>query len=86
LAGTIPAILLFIPIIQILFVGLTVSSSALVMIAVALLFGLLVPSAKSYFEYEQVAAAGSFDRHLPGLSGQRHFDFSFVDASHTEAG
>lgn len=43
LAGTIPAIILFIPIIQILFVGLTVSSSGLVMVVVALLFGLLVP-------------------------------------------
>jgi Peptidase family M28 len=43
LAGTIPAIILFIPIIEILFVGLTVSSSALVMVVVALLFGLLLP-------------------------------------------
>jgi hypothetical protein len=43
LAGTIPAIILFIPIIQILFVGLTVTSSALVMVAVALLLGLLSP-------------------------------------------
>jgi hypothetical protein len=42
-AGTIPAIILFIPIIQILFVGLTVSSSALVMVVAALLFGMLVP-------------------------------------------
>ena len=42
-AATIPAIILFIPVIQILFVGLTVSSSALVMVVVALLFGLLVP-------------------------------------------
>ena len=41
--GTIPAIILFVPIIQILFVGLTVNSSALVMVVVALLFGLLVP-------------------------------------------
>ena len=43
LAGTIPAIILFIPTIQILFVGLTVSSSALVMVVVALFFGLFVP-------------------------------------------
>jgi Peptidase family M28 len=46
LAGTIPAIILFIPVIQILFVGLTVGSSALVMVVVALLFGLLVPHLK----------------------------------------
>ena len=43
LAGTIPAIVLFVPIIQILFVGLTVTSSALIMVAVALLLGLLSP-------------------------------------------
>jgi hypothetical protein len=42
-AATIPAIILFVPIIQILFVGLTVSSSALVVVVIALLFGLLVP-------------------------------------------
>jgi Peptidase family M28 len=46
LAGTIPAIILFIPIIQILFVGLNASSSALVMVVVALLLGLLVPHLK----------------------------------------
>lgn len=43
LAGTIPAIILFIPIIQLLFVGLTVTSSALVMVVVALLLGFLSP-------------------------------------------
>ncbi len=43
LAGTIPAIILFIPLIQILFVGLTVTSSALVMVVMALLLGLLSP-------------------------------------------
>jgi hypothetical protein len=43
LAGTIPAIVLFVPIIQILFVGLTVTSAALVMVVVALLLGLLSP-------------------------------------------
>jgi len=43
LAGTIPAIILFVPIIQILFVGLTVTASALVMVVVALLLGLLSP-------------------------------------------
>lgn len=43
LVGAIPAIILFIPIIQILFVGLTVTSSALVMVAVALLLGFLSP-------------------------------------------
>jgi Peptidase family M28 len=43
LVGTIPAVVLFIPVIQIMFVGLTVSSSAMVMVVVALLLGLLVP-------------------------------------------
>jgi hypothetical protein len=43
LAGTIPAVILFVPIIQTVFVGLTVTSSALVMGAVALLLGLLSP-------------------------------------------
>lgn len=46
LAGTIPAIILFVPIIQILFVGLTVTASALVMVVVALLLGLLSPYMK----------------------------------------
>ncbi len=43
LAGAIPAIVLVVPIIQILLVGLTVTSAALVMVVVALLLGLLSP-------------------------------------------
>lgn len=42
MVAAIPAIILFIPVIQILFVGLTVAASAQVMVVVAVLFGALI--------------------------------------------
>lgn len=43
LVGAIPLIILFSPLLQTLFVGLTVASSALVMVVLALVLGLLIP-------------------------------------------
>lgn len=78
LAGTIPAIVLLVPIIQILFVGLTVTSAALVMVVVALLLGLLSPHLNLVSSMNRwfLPAASSviFLVFLIGASITSHFD------------
>jgi hypothetical protein len=79
MAAAIPAIILFIPVIQILFVGLTVASSAQVMVVVAVLCGALIPHLSLIARINKklpVAAMAVCAGFLIAASLTSHFDAS----------